>query len=130
MNFKHCAAKMMLEIRKKRKKNKASSFVDSSLGWIGHGCPRAVGWRRELEHLAKVKAGAVALVVGAPAEPAGKKLFFFKVRFGEMGILKRFISRPVGRWQDRAILFLSGTISAFRIKSRPLKSHAVRGRRK
>ena len=45
--------------------------------WIGRGYPRAVGWGRELEHLAKVKAGAVALVIGAPAEPAEKKTGFF-----------------------------------------------------
>ncbi len=79
---------MLLE---KRKKIKASSFVDPPLVWIGRGCPRTVGWSK-LEHLAKVNAGAVALVVGAPAEPAVKKTVFFKkkVRFGEMGIFEAF----------------------------------------
>ncbi len=65
---------MLLEIRKKEN-FKASSFVDPPLVWIGRGCPRTVGWSK-LEHLAKVKAGAVALVVGAPAEPAVKKTVF------------------------------------------------------
>ena len=103
------------------KKKKASSFVDSSLVWIGRGCPRAIGWGRELEHLAKVKAGAVALVIGAPAEPAGiflkKNLYFGKWGFWFVSFYALLADGKTLQY------FPSEKNCAFRIESRAWKSH-------